>query len=212
MSRADPAPAAASAVRPQGLWWTALAAGGVLGAVTAAVVAWGMTDGERSVFDVLAAAPAAVEPVVWLPMQLGALAVVPLVALASWLLTRAWPAVVGALASGLVAWAVARLLKVAVGRGRPAAEIIGYTARGSAPVDGLGYPSGHAAVAAALATVVWPWLPAPARWVAAGLAVVVALARVVIGAHLPADVVGGAALGVLVGCCWHLAVGVPARR
>ncbi len=40
-------------------------------------------------------------------------------------------------------------------------------------------------------------------------ATVVALARVHIGAHLPLDVVGGAALGVVLGAAWHLAVGIP---
>jgi hypothetical protein len=74
---------------------------------------------------------------------------------------------------------------------------------------GLGYPSGHVAVAAALATAAGPWLPRPARratWWAVWL---VALGRMYAGAHLPLDVVGGAALGWAVAAAVHLVLGAP---
>jgi undecaprenyl-diphosphatase len=53
----------------------------------------------------------------------------------------------------------------------------------------------------------------PRRWrpVAWALAGVVALARVYVGAHLPLDVVGGAALGVVVGTLTRWAFGLPDR-
>jgi undecaprenyl-diphosphatase len=71
--------------------------------------------------------------------------------------------------------------------------------------------SGHIAVVTSLALVAWPWLPRWGRW-AAGLAVAaVFLTRMYVGAHLPLDMVGGAALGVTVGALVRLLLGVPAR-
>jgi hypothetical protein len=64
---------------------------------------------------------------------------------------------------------------------------------------GLGYPSGHAAVAATLYVVAAPHLRS--RW-RAGLAALtsgVGLARIYVGAHLPLDVLGGVALGAALG-------------
>jgi len=60
-----------------------------------------------------------------------------------------------------------------------------------------------------LACVMSPYLPRPWRVAAYGLAATVGLARIAVGAHFPLDVVGGAALGLLLGYLWNLVVGVP---
>ncbi len=70
--------------------------------------------------------------------------------------------------------------------------------------------SGHAAVAVALATAAWPYLGRWGRVAAAGLAVLVCVLRLYVGAHLPLDVVGGAGLGLMAGAAVHLLVGRPA--
>jgi signal peptidase II len=71
---------------------------------------------------------------------------------------------------------------------------------GGAPATGLeagaSFPSGHAVVAAALVVALWSSLPRP--WMKfAGLAWVgaVVLSRIVLGAHFPADLLWGLALG-----------------
>ncbi len=69
--------------------------------------------------------------------------------------------------------------------------------RGTAAL-GRGFVSGHAAVVTALVVVAWPWLNRPGRVACAVLAAAVCLSRVYVGAHLPLDVVGGAALGLAV--------------
>ena len=74
---------------------------------------------------------------------------------------------------------------------------------------GLGFVSGHATVAFALATVQRPYRSRSWTVGAYALAILVAFARVHLGAHLLLDVIGGAALGVLLGTSWHLAVGSP---
>ena len=100
--------------------------------------------------------------------------------------------------SGLTAYVLAKGVKRLVRRGRPAELVVGILIRGH-PAAGDGYVSGHAAVSMALATTMLPALSASARALPLGTASVVALARVYVGAHLPLDAVGGAALGWAIG-------------
>ncbi len=63
----------------------------------------------------------------------------------------------------------------------------------------LGYPSGHSAVAVTLAAIAardHGRISGASLWAAA---ITVALSRMYVGAHLPLDVVGGAAIGVAIG-------------
>jgi undecaprenyl-diphosphatase len=87
-----------------------------------------------------------------------------------------------------------------------------YARYGGTPFEGLGFVSGHTAVAFAVAAVASPYLDRRGRALAYGLALVVGLARIQVSAHLPLDVVGGAALGYTVGWCWTLLVGRPTDR
>jgi membrane-associated phospholipid phosphatase len=96
-----------------------------------------------------------------------------------------------------------------VDRGRPGTLLEDVELRAGAPTDGLGFLSGHATVAFALAAILSPYLSHGQRAVAYALAAGVVFARVHIGAHLPLDVIAGAALGALLGWTWHLAVGIP---
>jgi glycosyltransferase 2 family protein len=168
-----------------------------------------MSSVEQQVFDAVQLPPDAIDAVLWLPMQFGSAVAAPAVAAAAWVASRQWRPAVGAMVVGLGAWEAAKLVKSVVERGRPAAEIPGYVARPGAPTDGLGFVSGHSTVAFALAAVTAPHLPRSARAAVYGLAAVVGLARIHVGAHLPLDVVGGAALGSVMGWSWNLAVGVP---
>jgi hypothetical protein len=80
--------------------------------------------------------------------------------------------------------------------------------------SGLGYLSGHAGVAVALGTAALPRFGPVGRAVTAALVPVVGLSRVYVGAHLPLDIVGGAALGLAVDATVALiqeSATVPAR-
>lgn len=138
----------------------------------------------------------------WPVMQLGALGAAPVsaaVALAAGNRTLAGRLI----GRGTAAWVLAKLVKQVVRRGRPVALVAGVRTRGH-QATGLGYLSGHAAVSTALAAAAWPHVGAGARRATLGLASVVGLSRIYVGAHLPLDVAGGAALGLLVDAAWSL--------
>ncbi len=111
--------------------------------------------------------------------------------------------------AGGSAWVLAKLVKRVVERGRPDEYLLDVVIRGAVQI-GQGFPSGHAAVIAAMATVATPYLSRPGRlvvWTVVGL---VALARVYTGAHLPLDVVAGVLVGWAFGCVVNLTLGTPA--
>ncbi len=143
----------------------------------------------------------------WVFMQLGNFLVVPLAALAAFLARRRRLAG-GLLLGGLLTYGLAKVVKRVVTRGRPFRLLADVNIHGAAG-SGLGFVSGHAAVIAALLVVAWPWLSRPARWAAVVLASCVWIGRVYVGAHLPLDIVGGAALGVAAGGVVRLLIGRP---
>jgi membrane-associated phospholipid phosphatase len=139
----------------------------------------------------------------WPVMQLGALAAAPATAGAA-LLAGNRRLAGRLLSGGTAAWALAKVVKALVRRGRPAALLPDVRSRGR-EASGLGYISGHAAVATALTAAAYPDLGRRGRRVAMGLASVVGVSRVYVGAHLPLDVAGGVALGLLVDGAWVIA-------
>ena len=161
------------------------------------------TDAFRLVNDL----PSLPFPVVWVPMQLGNLLVVPAAVLAA-LALRRWRLAGGLALAGAGVYVLAKVVKRFVERGRPSDLLDEVVVRGAAP-HGLGFVSGHIAVVTSLAFVAWPWLPRWGRWAAGAAVVAVFLARMYVGAHLPLDMVGGAALGLAVGALVRLLLGVP---
>jgi membrane-associated phospholipid phosphatase len=176
----------------------AMAAAAVL-VTTSRIAGNGVPAWEQELNGAINDLPDAVAPYVWPPMQFGALAA-PLVigAVTFWRTRRADPATSIA-AAGFTAWLTAKGVKRIVGRGRPVDFDPECKLRLGTEIDGsLGFVSGHAAVATAVAGIARPYLTTPQAAAVYGLAGVVGLARVYVGAHLPIDVVGGAALGQLI--------------
>jgi membrane-associated phospholipid phosphatase len=125
--------------------------------------------------------------------------------------TRRWRPALATFAATFGAWLGAKQVKNAVRRGRPE-HFLGEAVRfREAAPSGLGYISGHTAVAFALATVLRPYLPR--RWSHAlyGLAALTGPGRMYFGAHLPADVVAGAGFGIGCGLVANAVLGVEDR-
>jgi membrane-associated phospholipid phosphatase len=167
-----------------------------------------ITGVERGAFRVINDHTVLPFMVVWTIMQLGNFFAVPVAALAAaaW---RRWRLALGMLVGGVVTYYLAKVVKKIVERGRPSSLLDDVHIRGTASL-GRGFVSGHAAVVTLLVVLAWPYLGRRARIVVVALAVFVCLARVYVGAHLPLDVVGGAALGLAVAGLVRLLLGRPA--
>ncbi len=189
----------------------------LLAALSAAVRSHRVPRWEQDLFTLLNHLPAGLTPVLVLVMQLGSYPAVFVAAAAAVIARRIGAAWTLLLAGSLAYW-LATAVKAAVARQRPAALFTDVVLRET--ITGrLGYPSGHVAVATALALVAaraggprWR----RAAWVVIGL---VAVARIHVGAHLPIDVAGGVLVGWLAVCLARLVVGevgpqrsVPALR
>lgn len=164
---------------------------------------------EIDLFRVINDLPSWVLPVLWPVMQLGTIGAVGVLAAVA-LAARRYRLARDLAVSGTIAYLLAIEVKSLIGRARPDALLNEVNLRSHQ--GGLGFVSGHAAVAAALATAAAPWLPRPWRRVAWAAAVAVGVARVFVGAHLVLDVFGGAALGWTVGAALHLLWGAPVHR
>ncbi|MBE7940728.1 MULTISPECIES: phosphatase PAP2 family protein [Ramlibacter] len=95
-----------------------------------------------------------------------------------------------------LAFALAAVLKPALAFPRPAVALGPGVIRAlGAPDSQYSLPSGHATYAAVVAGTLWPLVRRPLRLLLVLAAIAVGWSRVALGAHFPADVLWGWALG-----------------
>lgn len=142
---------------------------------------------------------------VWLVMQAGSLAAVPVTAAV--VSRRHKPTAVALALDGTAAWALSKLVKRMIKRGRPGHHLADVVIHGAAQ-SGAGFLSGHAAVATTLAAIGSRVLPKPAARIVWVVPFLVGASRQFVGAHLPLDVAGGAAMGLSMGSLTNLVLDV----
>ena len=164
-----------------------------------------LTDAEVSLFRAVNELPQGLHTVVWPVMQYGTFITIPALAVIA-LVFRRFRLAAAMLLAGVGVYLLAVAIKGMVERGRPGALLDGVQGRELFGEGSLGFPSGHAAVAAALTVVVATHLSR--RWAIAALVLGLAVlfGRMYVGAHLPLDVVGGAALGAVAGSAVNLLI------
>jgi undecaprenyl-diphosphatase len=156
-----------------------------------------LRPGEARFFHRLNRLPRAALPPVWTVMQCGSLAGGVGAGLLVAASGRRRLGHTMAVTAGAT-WLAAKAVKPFVGRGRPTTLLESARVLGREQA-GLGYPSGHAAVAMALAAAASSHVAPPIRLALWTTAAGVGAARIYVGAHLPLDVAGGMALGVALG-------------
>jgi glycosyltransferase 2 family protein len=143
------------------------------------------------------------KPALWVTEALGAgypIAAAVLIPLLYKRYRLAWRFFTAAGATG----AVMEIGKVIAKEPRPAALLHGHLHVRAIELGFDSFPSGHAAIATALALTLWLVLPRTWRWVSAFWIVIVDLSRMYLGVHTPLDVVGGTAIGLVVICALQL--------
>jgi membrane-associated phospholipid phosphatase len=151
---------------------------------------------ETGVFRTVNRLPDRLYPPAWVLMQAGNVNAAPVAGLVA--LRAGRPRLAARITlTGFSTWALAKLIKRIYRRPRPAHLVADVRCRGKEP-SGLGYVSGHTGVVTGIAVAAAPALRTPARGAIVAAVPAVGLCRMYVGAHLPLDVVGGAALGLAV--------------
>jgi membrane-associated phospholipid phosphatase len=171
----------------------------------------GVHEWEIVVFTAINDLPGSASRLLWILNQYGTAVTIPIAAAVA-LGFKRWMLALSLAVSGVGVYLLAKVIKEFVGRGRPAALLEGVVQRETFAPGSLGYPSGHAAVAWAITLLIAPYVRRGWLIAALLLAIAVPFIRMYVGAHLPLDLIGGAALGVATASAANLLVGVPALR
>jgi membrane-associated phospholipid phosphatase len=179
---------------------------------TAQVFNQGLFDGiERPLFNYMNSLPDSLSWLMYVITQIGGLGlVVGWFALTWWLINRR--AALGIALAGTLGWFVARWAKVLIHRGRPQDLLPDVRFFELESFSGYGFPSGHATFSAACAAFLYYQLPRPHRRWLLVVILLIGISRMYLGAHLPLDIVGGWALGAVIGAGVALMLGMSHKE
>jgi membrane-associated phospholipid phosphatase len=177
--------------------------------VACALVARDGTVGptELAVFRAINELPEPLSPAMQGAQLLGVLAIGPVAAAVAAVLRR-WRLAAACLLVTAEKLVAERIVWELVVRSRPGTTIPDAIVRGDTPSAGASFVSGHLVLVSGLAWVITPYIRG--RWRIAPwlMVLLVAFARLYLCAHAPLDVLGGLALGLVVGGIANLVTGI----
>ena len=165
---------------------------------------------EVVIFQAFNGLPGSFRSLLWVVNQYGTAITIPVASVIA-LAFRKWILALSLLISGAAVYVLAKVIKEYVARGRPAAVMEEVIEREGFSPNSLGFPSGHAAVAWAITIILLAYVGRPWQIAAIIVAILVPMVRMYVAAHLPLDLIGGAALGVAVASAVNMVFGVPVR-
>ncbi len=136
--------------------------------------------------------PAFLTPIFYVITQFGSIYVLAIIS-AGLALRKKFNMLIRLLLASILSYQLSGFAKDLWGRTRPNELLIEVVNRDY--FRGPGYPSGHVALATAMAFVVGHYLPKKYHWVVPVWIIGVALSRIYLGIHAPLDIVGGFAIG-----------------
>ncbi len=147
---------------------------------------------ESSLFRAVYNWPEWLYPIFYFVTQLGSIYVLGAL-LVFYMIRQHYHVVLRLLMTGTLAYLLAGFAKGIWGRARPGdllpdIIVLDY-------IQGPGFPSGHVALAVALALTIGHYLPQKYHWIPLLWIIGVALSRMYLGVHVPLDIVGGFAIG-----------------
>lgn len=152
-----------------------------------------MHEWEISVFKSVYETPESIKPLIFIVTQAGSIHLLGILLIFA-LVRKNYAMLTKLLMTSTLAFLMSGFAKDIWGRLRPTEVIIGvqnldYIVRGP------GFPSGHMALATAMALVINNYLPKKLRWITWVWILGVGYSRMYLGIHAPLDVVGGFAIG-----------------
>jgi undecaprenyl-diphosphatase len=152
-----------------------------------------IADWEVDLFQFVYGLPGFLHPIFFVVTQLGSIYMLGLLLLI-YLFKKRYPIVLRLLMTGTLAYLVSGFAKDIWGRVRPT-ELLVDIVNLDYIVRGPGFPSGHMALATALALTIGHYLPKKYHWLVLVWIVGVGLSRMYLGIHFPLDIIGGFAIG-----------------
>lgn len=177
-------------------WWAIGAAGLVLVVATALVANRQISILEEDLLNLAYGLPGPFTEIMYVVTQAGSVGAVLAVVATAFVLKRRRLAGL-LLGNALFAYVISSVIKELIARPRPAEVLPDIIVR-LEYASGFGFPSGHTAIATAMALTLMPYTARKYQWLLWLWIAGVAFSRLYLGVHAPLDVIGGFCIGVIV--------------